>query len=198
MYVVGLTGGIACGKTTVSKFFSDMGVEVIDADEIAKSVVQPGSVALKQIQNHFGESILALDQSLNRSRLRSIIFENSTERNWLENLLHPLIREEARSRIQHCSGSYCLYSAALLIEKKLRKDIDRLLVVDIPEPLQLKRVTKRDECSEAEALNILATQTSRNTRLQLADDVIDNSQSIEATQAQVIELHKQYHKYSNL
>ena len=192
MFVVGLTGGIGSGKSTVSKYFEHFGIDIIDADILARKLVEPNTDALNSIENHFGAEIILNTGSLNRNALRKIVFDNPQEKSWLESLLHPLIRQESKKRIANSESDYCIYSAALLIENKLFPFVDRILVVDIPEDLQIERATSRDKATPTELNKILRAQISRGERLKHADDVIDNSGTIEETRFQVSRLHQKY------
>jgi dephospho-CoA kinase len=174
--VIGLTGGIGSGKTTVTDFFHQLGVDVIDADIIAREVVDINSPALKAIADHFGKSILLENGQLNRALLRSRIFSNDDDKNWLNQLLHPLIRANIISQTKTASSPYCILVAPLLIENNLLPLIDRLLVVDVSEATQLKRTILRDASSVDEVKAIIASQTNRSTRLEAADDIINNDE----------------------
>lgn len=197
-YVIGLTGGIGCGKTTVSnlftKLFTNVGVEVIDADEISKALVQPGCSALKKIKAHFGSQLLTPNGELDRSLLREIIFSDDTEKLWLENLLHPLIRAEITARISTSPAPYLILSAPLLLESEHYNFVNRILVVDIPPALQLQRALHRDGTTQDEIKKIMSAQMSREDRLARADDVIMNDQDVEYLQQQVKKLHDNYYR----
>ncbi|MFK7994181.1 MAG: dephospho-CoA kinase [Granulosicoccus sp.] len=195
MLLIGLTGGIASGKTFVSECFEAHGAPVIDADQLAREVVQPGSDGLSQLVSHFSASILTPDNKLNRRALRDIIFANPQEREYLDNTLHPLIRELSESRIEAAAKlayPYLIYAVPLLVETTQQKRFDRIVVVDVPEALQIQRLTIRDGSSTWQAQSILDAQATRQERLAVANDVIDNSMSKEDTQAQVEKLHNQY------
>ncbi len=196
MYCVGLTGGIASGKTTVSNIFSDLGVTIVDTDVIARLVVEPGSICLKKIVEHFGNKILDENNSLNRKALREIIFSNPLEKGWLEALMHPIIRQETRSQIESATGPYVILSSPLLIESPDLKLVDRVLVVDTTQESQMKRTLARDGVDEAQIKKTIATQIARDERLAHADDIIDNSGTIEETQKAVKQLHSTYIKLS--
>lgn len=191
MFIVGLTGGIGSGKTTVSDHFQALGIAVVDADRVAREIVEPGSDCLQKIHKKFGDAILLQDGSLNRSVLRTTIFENASDRVWLEQLTHPLIRDIILKRLKQARSPYAVLSAPLLLESEAYT-VDRVLVVDLPETLQLKRAVTRDSASRAHIEKIIASQLSREARLKQADDIVDNSQSLEHTLAQVDQLHQYY------
>lgn len=197
MMVVGVTGGIASGKTTVTNLFSARGIAVVDADVIARAVVEPGSPLLAKIAAHFGADILDASGQLIRSRLRSIIFADSAAKEWLNRHMHPAIREELLSQLKAAKSPYVILSAPLLLENGLDKLCQRVLVVDIPEQLQLERAQQRDGVDKSQVEAILAAQISRAERLQKANDVIDNSKEIDALEAQVEALHQQYLTLAN-
>lgn len=191
-YVVGLTGGIGSGKSAVSNRFAELGIDIIDADEIAREVVAKGSIGLLEIEKHFGPSILLENGSLNRPVLRERVFYNKEEQAWLNALLHPLIRERMHQLIEQSQSDYCILAVPLLVENKLTVMCDRVLVVDCPEALQIARATQRDGSTTQTIKNIMAAQASRDDRLSAADDVIDNSGTLESLLPQVHALHAQY------
>jgi len=195
MLLIGLTGGIASGKTFVAECFESHGAPVIDADQLAREVVEPGSEGITQLANHFGKSIIRPDGALDRKALRDIIFANTREREFLDNTLHPLIRRLSEERIESArklAYPYLVYAVPLLVETTQQSRFDRIAVVDVPEKLQIQRLKVRDGSSSWQAQSILDAQATRAERLAVASDVIDNSQSKEATQAQVLKLHEQY------
>lgn len=175
--VIGLTGGIGSGKTTIANLFAELGIEIVDADIAARTVVEPNSKALAQISQHFGPQFIQADGTLNRPLLRSQIFRNEQDKLWLNNLLHPLIRQTMLDDIQQCQSPYCLLVAPLLIENNLQSLVARILVVDISEAEQIKRSVLRDPSSSDEIKRIISSQIPRNERLKHADDVINNSAS---------------------
>jgi dephospho-CoA kinase len=195
--VVGLTGGIGSGKTAVSDRFSNLGINVVDADIAARTVVSKGRPALKAIAERFGSQVILNDDDplageLDRPALRNIIFNDPAERKWLEQLTHPLIREEILHGIQSTQSAYCILASPLLIESGQALLCQRILVVDVPESLQLSRTMSRDKNSEAQVKAIIAAQASRTERLGHADDVICNDQSLSELDIQVNKLHQQY------
>jgi len=191
-YLVALTGGIGSGKSTVANAFSRLGVTVIDADMIARQVVEPGTPALSAIAAHFGNTLLHPDGSLNRARLRELIFADPTEKAWLNGLLHPLIQQETQHQIRQATTPYVLWVVPLLIENGLQARADRVLVIDVDRETQLARTTARDGVSRQQAENILAAQVTREQRLACADDVIDNSGDPSAIEPRVAALHQHY------
>src|SRR3990167_11068573 len=200
---IGLTGGIASGKTTVANFFSTLGVPVIDADAIAHETTKPHTVALKKITEHFGQSILQADGTLNREKLRKIIFKDAAQKRWLENILHPLIIKIMATQVYALDAPYCILVIPLLVESRARKYprttptetieawVDRVLVVDAPETLQRERAKQRN-LSEQQIQDILHSQCSQEERLKLANDVLQNDGDIDKLQRQVEKLHAQY------
>lgn len=174
--IIGLTGGIGSGKSTVSALFKDLGVDVVDADKVARLVVEKGSPALTEIANHFGDGIVS-DGCLNRLRLRELIFTHPAEKLWLNELLHPLIRTEILAQLGNASSDYVLLEAPLLIENKLTAYCDYVLVIDIEEAEQVSRSSKRDGSSVEIIEGIMKSQVSRNERLEVADFIINNSDS---------------------
>ena len=189
---VGVTGGIASGKSAVAGVFADVGAVVIDTDAIAREVVEPGTRGLAHVVAAFGPQILGPDGRLDRKRLRSIVFADADARRRLERILHPLIRAAMNERSAAAEGPYQVLVIPLLVESGLATSVDRVLVVDCPENLQLERVMRRDRASEPEARAILKAQTSRAERLALADDVIVNDSDLGALERKVRELDVRY------
>lgn len=191
-YLVALTGGIGSGKSTVANAFAALGITVVDADIIARQVVEPGTPALAEIARHFGDGILHPDGSLHRARLRERIFAAPDEKQWLNALLHPLIQQETQRQIQQATSPYVLWVVPLLIENGLQARADRVLVIDVDRETQLARTTARDGVSRQQAENILAAQASREQRLACADDVIDNRGDPSTIEPRVAALHQHY------
>jgi len=191
--IVGLTGGIGSGKTTITNYFEKLAIDVIDADIIARDVVAINSPALNAIAQHFGSDYLQADGQLNRALLRSRIFSNEADKLWLNDLLHPLIRTNIIEQTENANSPYCLLVAPLLVENNLIGLVDRVLVVDVSEATQLSRTLLRDNSTEAEIKAIIASQTSRSQRVQVADDIINNDKTslIKIEQA-VLALDKKY------
>lgn len=191
-YTVALTGGIGSGKSTVADEFAHLGVTVIDADIIARQVVEPGTPALLAIAERFGPQMINDDGSLNRRRLRESIFAHSEDKAWLNALLHPLIQQETRRQMQASTSPYLLWVVPLLVENRLTDKADRVLVVDVPKETQIERTMRRDGVSREHAEHILAAQATREQRLAAADDVIENMGSADAVASHVARLHEKY------
>lgn len=196
MLVIGLTGGIGSGKSTVAEMFESLGVPIIDMDRIARQIVEPGQPALTQIKQAFGEKIVAASGQLNRQQLSEIIFDSVEKRQQLEAILHPLIRQETARQLAELKSPYCIVVIPLLLESEQRSLVDRVLVVDVPESLQITRTMQRDGISAAQVRKILAAQVGRDSRLNAADDVIDNSAAMEDIRHRVDELDQQYRALS--
>ncbi|WP_339339400.1 dephospho-CoA kinase [uncultured Oceanicoccus sp.] len=192
MFIVGLTGGIGSGKTAVSDHLHTLGIDIVDADIASRTVVEPGQPALAKIVEHFGADILLADHSLDRAALRQKIFTNPDDKQWLESLLHPLIAEEISYRLAKAQSPYAVFVSPLLIEAKQDAICDKILLIDAPEELQIARTIKRDNNNEEEVKRIIASQTSRQTRLEKADDIIENTQGLDALRQQVDTLHQHY------
>lgn len=189
---IGLTGGIASGKSIVSGMFADLGVPVIDTDVIAREVVNPGQPALEAIRKAFGAGVIAADGTLDRSAMRAIVFGDDEARRKLEGILHPRIREVTIDKAATAGGVYQVIVVPLLVESSLREFVDRILVVDCDEDTQVARLLDRDAETEEQARSMLAAQSTRDERLAIADDVIENEGSIENTRKQVLALHRTY------
>lgn len=189
---IGLTGGIASGKSTVSGMFADLGVPVIDTDVIAREVVNPGQPALEAIRKAFGAGVIAADGTLDRSAMRAIVFGDDEARRRLEGILHPRIRDVTIGKAVTAGGVYQVIVVPLLVESSLREFVDRILVVDCDENTQIARLLDRDAETEEQARSMLAAQSTRDERLAIADDVIENEGSIENTRKQVLALHRTY------
>lgn len=190
--VIGLTGGIASGKSLVAAAFSKLAIAIIDADVIARELVVPGQAGYFKIVEHFGDGILQADGGIDRRALRELIFQNSSERRWLEDLLHPLIRQELTRGAAQAQSPYCILVIPLLTDRQTYPIINRVLLVDAPEHLQLRRVQARDQISLMQAKAILTAQSPREARLALADDIIINDGEVGHVQAQVLRLHERY------
>ncbi len=191
-FVVGLTGGIGSGKTAVSNCFQDLGIQVVDADVIAREVVAPGSEGLNSIKQRFGKDIITAEGQLDRAKLRQIIFDDPAEKQWLNQLLHPKIREQMIMQCQQANSDYVILSVPLLVENNLQPLANRILVVDVPEDLQVHRTVQRDKVSEQQVRNILAAQCDRQSRIAAADDIISNDKSLSELKQQVLKLHQHY------
>ena len=199
--IIGVTGGIASGKSTVALAFAALGIPWVDADDVAREVVEPGEPALAEIAARFGESVLHSDGRLNRRALREIVFAEPTERRWLEGVTHPRIRQRLIAhleRMQAEGAPYVLLVSPLLFESGQSQLVDRCLVIDVPESLQIARTASRDEVGEVQARAIIAAQMSRSERLARADDVIDNSRGEAELTAQVAELDRRYRQLKSV
>lgn len=192
-FIVGLTGGIGCGKSSASKFFSDLGIDVIDTDVIALKLTQSGGLAISTIQKTFGNSFITPDGALDRNKMRELIFSNSAARLKLEEILHPLILKETILQIEQTRSPYTILVVPLLFETNDYSNIiQRTLIIDCDEQQQLSRTMARSHLSQQAVRTIMATQISRKIRLQKADDIIINDQDIDYLRTQVLRLHHQY------
>ncbi|MCC5859170.1 MAG: dephospho-CoA kinase [Ectothiorhodospiraceae bacterium] len=201
VFTIGLTGGIASGKTTVSDTFQALGADVIDADVAARAVVEPGEPGLQELVERFGPDILQADGSLDRTALRRQIFQEPSARKEVEAILHPRIRDWIRDRLASSPGPYAVLVVPLLVEggrEGLVRMVDRVLVVDVPESVQIERLMARDGSDDAQARAILAAQASRQQRLDAADDVITNTDTPEALRTAVEALHQRYLRMAGL
>ena len=189
---IGLTGGIASGKSTVAGLFAALEVPVIDTDKIARDVVEPGQPPLEKLVERFGAGILTPDGHLDRPKLREIVFSDPKARADLEALTHPAIGSAVQARAAVAGGPYQILVIPLLVEKGYQKHLDRVLVVDCPEALQLQRLQARDGTSPTQARAILEAQASRAARLKAADDMIRNESDVAALRQQVQALHHRY------
>jgi dephospho-CoA kinase len=192
VFAVGLTGNIASGKTTAAQIFASFGVEVIDADKVSRDLTTQNTPAYKEIIAHYGPDIVEEDGELNRKRMRDIIFSNPDERQWLENLLHPLIRKQLEERVHLCTTPYCIVEIPLLFDKKNYLYLNKVLVISAPQEQQIARVMARDHCSREQALAILSAQPDEHSRLKNADDVIINDSGLDALKHHLEKLHHQY------
>ncbi|WP_321348583.1 dephospho-CoA kinase [Halopseudomonas oceani] len=191
--IIGLTGGIGSGKTAAAnRFATAHGIHVVDADEKSRVVVQPGKPALQHIVDRFGDAILLEDGSLNRAALREQVFAAPAERQWLEQLLHPLIRDEIITDLKSASSPYALLVSPLLVESGQNALTKRVIVVDVPETMQLSRTVQRDAVPEAQVRAIMQAQAQREERLRHAHDVLTNGSDLAALHAQVDALHQRY------
>lgn len=194
---VGLTGGIASGKSTVADLFAAMGAEVIDADQIAHALVEPGQPALAEIAAAFGDGVIGSDGSLDRRKLREIIYGSPQERERLESILHPRIFAELDARAGSVEGPYVILVIPLLAETGAADRLDRILVVDCEESDQIDRLVARDAISEASARKILNAQAGREDRLRLANDVLLNQVPVEDLEGLVLKLHRLYRGFAD-
>ncbi len=192
MYVVGITGGIGSGKTTVTKLFEALSIDVVDADVIARHIFDLDSPALAAVADRFGADALHSDGTLNRAWLRERIFTNTDDKDWLNSLTHPLIRQQLLQQLHQATSPYVLLSAPLLVENKLTEICDQVLVVDITPAQQIERTIGRDQVTKSQVEAIIAAQASREERLAAAHQVIDNSADPASLVPQVEALHNLY------
>ena len=195
-FCVALTGSVASGKTTASELFQDLGIEIINADKIARELTTQNQLAYSEILAHFGPEILDEHQEINRKKLRTLIFSDSKQRTWLEQLLHPLIRKKIAEAVKLCTTPYCLVEIPLLTDKKNYPYIHRTLLIDAPKETQIKRVMQRDHCTKEQALAILAAHPDQSIRIKNADDLLLNNLDLSELKTKVYELHKKYLRYS--
>lgn len=191
-FIVGLTGGIASGKSLAADFFAQLGVAVVDTDIVAREVVKRGAPAVEEIRQAFGDAVIAPDGSLDRSRMRDIVFNDDQKRRELESILHPRIRDEAFRQVAEANGPYVIVVVPLLFESPMKEAMDRIVVVDCSEETQLRRLMARDSESREQACRIMATQASRSERLSIADDVLQNEGDMESVRQAVQQLHTHY------
>ncbi|MBT8434032.1 MAG: dephospho-CoA kinase [Gammaproteobacteria bacterium] len=195
MYAVGLTGGIASGKTMISNLFAELGVPIIDTDVISRNLLEPGELAYDQVCAHFGKDILGTNNNIDRARLREIIFSDPAEKSWLETMLHPLIYQRSHEAVlQHSRASYVIVVIPLLFETNFQSLADRILVVDCPTELQVERLMKRDNIDESLARKMMSQQLSNSERLARAHDIINNGSDDSDLRSQVATLHHGYLK----
>lgn len=190
--IIGLTGGIGSGKTAASNLFLKQGVNVVDTDILARQALQMGSPLLIEVFNHLGQQLKLADGSLDRAALRTVIFNDPSAKTWLENLIHPWVKQATLKALAEATSDYIILSSPLLIESGQLALIDRLLVVDVPEVTQVERTCIRDGNAKDLVKKIIQQQVNRQKRLSLADDIIDNSGSLNELEQQVDALHKQY------
>jgi dephospho-CoA kinase len=193
MFSVGLTGGIASGKTTISNLFARLGVPVIDTDIISRQLLEPGELAFEQVCSHFGAEIQDADGAIDRSRLRKIVFNNPDEKSWLETMLHPLIYQRSHDAITaHAAADWVLVVVPLLFETNFQSLVDRILVVDCPAEQQIERLVKRDRIDESLAHKMLSQQLGNTERIARAHDIIDNRSEDADLESQVERLNQLY------
>lgn len=193
-FVIGVTGGIGSGKTTICQQFAALGAPVVDTDQVARDVVAPGTPGLTRLVERFGAEILTEQGELDRRRMRARVFANPAERAQLEAILHPLIREGTDASVRACGYPYCLVCIPLLVERGGGNRVDRVLVIDCPPDVQIARVMSRDDLKAEEVAAIINSQAGREERLAAADDVLVNSGDLAALQPQIAKLHALYLK----
>tara|TARA_R110000850_G_scaffold196047_1_gene322486 strand:+ start:2299 stop:2901 length:603 start_codon:yes stop_codon:yes gene_type:complete len=194
MAVIGLTGGIGSGKSTVARLFGALGVHWVDADDVAREVVEPGTLAIAKIAGHFGDDILLPEGGLDRAALRRIVFEAPEERDWLEKLLHPIIREELSRQLHPADYAlpYVLLVSPLLLETDQHELVQKVVVVDVPVDVQIQRTMARDTNDREQVERIIAAQMPREQRLQKADNVVDNNLPMADVEQEVEALHQTF------
>tara|TARA_B100000959_G_scaffold239050_1_gene259442 strand:+ start:119 stop:703 length:585 start_codon:yes stop_codon:yes gene_type:complete len=190
--IVGLTGGIGSGKTAVSDLFQGLGITIVDADIASRVVVEKGREELNKIADHFGKDILTSNGELDRAKLREVIFKSKEEKVWLESLLHPAIASQIQKELDSSKSPYTILVSPLLLETDQKNFCSTVLVVDVPVEIQIERTSKRDNVSEEQIKSIIASQIDRDSRLELADEVILNDGSIQNLESKVQELHKKF------
>ncbi len=191
-YVVGLTGGIGSGKSTVADLFKAHGIDIIDADQLSREAVEPGQPALHAIEEHFGVDILTAAGELDRANLRTIVFSEPKQKEWLEALLHPLIADLIKSGIARSNSDYCVLESPLLLETEQHQLVSRILVVDVSVETQLSRALERDGGDATVISSIIASQLNRDKRLEKADDVVTNEGSLQDLRVTIDKLHNTY------
>ena len=195
--IVGLTGGIGSGKSAAAKFFVELGVDLIDADNLAKNVLNKNSKGYELFINEFGEQYLDNNKNIDRDLLRKTIFNDSDKKNKLENIIHPQVRSDIEEFIKTSKSDYCIVVVPLIYETKSSSYYDRILVIDCDEEIQTKRSAIRDNTENKEIKKIISKQASREERLSIADDVILNNRTLDSLKEEVIKLHKKYIKMLN-
>ena len=190
--IVGLTGGIGSGKTAVSDLFQGLGITIVDADIASRVVVEKGREELNKIADHFGKDILTSNGELDRAKLREVIFKSKEEKVWLESLLHPAIASQIQKELDSSKSPYTILVSPLLLEADQKNFCSTVLVVDVPVEIQIERTSKRDNVSEEQIKSIIASQIDRDSRLELADEVILNDGSIQNLESKVQELHNKF------
>ena len=190
MLKIGLSGGIGCGKSEVVEIFKSLDVPILDADEIAHQLTTLGSPKLDEIKQVFGSHAINSDGNLNRKYIRSIIFNDCESRKRLNAILHPAIREVISQQLENIDGIYCVIVVPLLLEANMLDMVNSVIIVDCPQDVQIRRIVARDQCSEAEAKRIIASQANSQQRLAIADVIINNNQTLECLRQSIHSLHK--------
>ena len=192
MYTIGLTGGIGSGKSAASTIFESLGVHIVDADVVAREVVDPGQPALSSISSHFGADILNLKGELDRAKLRTIIFSNFEQKSWLENLLHPIIRQEIIRQLSLAESPYALLVSPLLFETEQNTLVNRTLLIDVPVDIQIERASKRDNNNTEQIKKIIDSQLPRTSKIEKSDDIIRNDFDLLSLEKSVKQQHQIY------
>lgn len=191
MFIVGITGGIGSGKSAATEKLAQFGVTIVDADIVAREVVEPGQPALEAIEQHFGNEVIASGGALDRAYLRKLVFSNQSEREWLEKLLHPIIRDSILDQLNNSDGDYAVLASPLLLETDQSQLVDHIVVIDVPEATQLQRTIARDENSEEQVKAIMNAQMPRHKRLEKADTIICNDSDLIHLEREMDKLHHQ-------
>ena len=192
-FSVGLSGGIGSGKTTVANMFAELGASIIDTDVIAHQLTQPGGAAISNIAKHFGAEFISTDGAMDRKKMRELVFSDAQTKKQLENILHPLIRQQCEIEAKNADGTYPIFVVPLLIESgDWRARVQRILVIDCDQETQIARVMQRNKFERYQVLRILATQVSREERLEHADDIINSMADLSQVHSEVEILHKKY------
>ncbi|MEO2267972.1 dephospho-CoA kinase [Pseudoalteromonas sp. YIC-656] len=197
-WVLGLTGGIGSGKSTASKRFGELGIDIVDADKVARQVVEPGTQGLTKIAARYGDDILTAEKELDRAKLRAIIFSNIEEKAWLNALLHPMIRTEMLAQLNKAQSDYVILEAPLLFENNLDKYCSRTLLIDLPFELQIARASARDGAKRSQIRTIIESQLNRTEKVRKSDDIISNTSSISELRNKVWRYHQCYLRLASL
>jgi dephospho-CoA kinase len=196
-FIVGLTGGIGSGKTAASDYFASLGITIVDADVVARLVVEPGQKALNDIQAHFGDDVINIDGTLNRRALRDIVFADDASRKVLESITHPAIAAEIIRQLNAAQSAYAILVSPLLLETSQHQLVQRILLIDVPEVIQIERTSQRDEVDQQQVKAIIAAQMSRAEKREKADDIVINDGSLAELQQQLDQLHSNYIELAN-
>ncbi|MDK2595834.1 dephospho-CoA kinase [Pseudoalteromonas obscura] len=191
-WILGLTGGIGAGKSAATNYFQSLNIDIVDADIVAREVVMPGTQGLNSIVAHFGDDILSADGTLDRTKLRSIIFDNKEHKAWLNALLHPIIRAQILTQLAQATSPYCILCAPLLFENGLERYCQKTLLIDVPLDVQIARTCNRDNVPQEQVKNIIAAQMSREDKCQKADYIVDNNRPLVDVHAELDHLHKKF------
>lgn len=197
MLIIGITGGIGSGKSAASDYLARQGITVVDADRVSRRVVEPGQPALEQIRAHFGDRVIQADGTLDRRALRELVFDDPEQRRVLESITHPAILEEMRRQLADSRSPYTVLVSPLLLETDQYRMVDRVLLVDVPESVQVERTARRDEVPGDQVRRIMAAQMDREDRRRRADDIVTNDGTLEDLHRQLDELHRHYLEMAN-
>jgi len=192
MLIIGLTGGIGSGKSTVAQFFKEEGVNVVDADQKSRAVVEPGSPALFEISQHFGDDLIQADGALDRAKLRTIVFNSEQKRHWLEALLHPLFKQAIIEDLNSSTSDYAILESPLLFETDQHTMTQKNILIDVPIEVQLEGTCKRDNIEREQVEKIIAAQMSRDEKRSKADYIVDNTNTLDVVKRHILELHQRF------